>query len=165
MYAFFKKFKQFFIGLGTAIVGIIAYIFYDRNRNSGVESDFDELKQSHNEALENISNAERLVRQLSDSNRQLRQDLEDGTTELRFDVEEIRLENSRLQRELANKIASTRQTIQHIKVGADSSKTELNKIKQASRELAGFIQRYGKGNPDIEDIDNSSSSINSIHSD
>lgn len=143
MYEFFKKFKQFFIGLGTGIAAIIALIFIQRNRDADVASDFDELHRTIGELRENIARASELRVRLESTNDRLKDELRQGTSELLFETEQLRLANSRAKHELDDRIGRANDTIQQIGDSTESGAENIARLREACDQLATFIQENG----------------------
>lgn len=137
----FKKIWKFIVGFA---VGIVPALLFFRRGNKQADNDIERLQFNINRLTENIRESERIISELKSTNAELREQLESGSTELRFEVEQLRLENSRISRELEQRIKQARTTLSELGSEQSGQQDILNRLERVNSEFASFIKENTK---------------------
>ena len=146
MYAFFKRFKQFFVGVGITLIGLFAYLFHDSRRDRSVKANFDRLQLTVGELRKQLEYANELAGRLEQENIKLRNKFTDGTTELSDEIEFLRSENERIYTELSERVKEAGRVINKIDTTGKNINNDLRELTSTSNRLEEFIQKYGNTN-------------------
>ena len=158
MYEKIKKIFSFIIFPLSIIAGFIVGRKSNGARNSNLE--LVEQQRKHIDELEaSINNSEQLVRELENRNNELRKQINTGTSELRYELEQLRLKNSETRRELQERIKQARSNIEHIDIGTAGTVENIDRLIENNNTLRELFDKYRKTVNGVENNINDSDRI------
>ena len=144
MYEIFKRFKQFFIGLGVALFGMLAYIFFDAKRDDETKQYIRELSTTIKQLRIQLHKAENFSKRIRFEHEQLGKQFSKSTAGFKSEIVKLREKNERVYKRLSDKISETKSVISQVGEINKDSKSDIDKLRKATSELKQFIQENEK---------------------